>query len=113
MCEPSKVAEDWVIKGCHIHVDGVELAVLPDHEGKVAFRPVFSTTPAARAKAAIKTATDDCLADAETRKDWIAKLDMARVYMLQFTPGHGLATLANGRMFEFQMLKIAIQRWKQ
>lgn len=24
MCRPSTVTDDWVVKGCHIHVDGVE-----------------------------------------------------------------------------------------
>jgi hypothetical protein len=113
MCQPSKMAEDWVIKGCHIHVNGVELAVVSDHEARVAFRSFFSATSNDRAKVAIKIATEKCLADAAIRKDWVAKLDMARVYMLEYPQGHSLASLANGRMFEFKMLKIAIQRWEQ
>lgn len=25
LCEPSKLADDWVVKGCHVHIEGVEL----------------------------------------------------------------------------------------
>lgn len=112
MCEPSKMAEDWVIKGCHIHVNGVELAVVSDHQARVAFRPVFSATTDAQAKAAIKIATEKCLADADTRSAWVARLEMARIYMLEYPAGHSLARLANGRMFEFKMLRLAIQKWE-
>jgi hypothetical protein len=35
VCLPSAVADDWVKKGCHIHVHGVELTVAPDHQGGV------------------------------------------------------------------------------
>lgn len=44
MCEPSKVTEDWVTKGMHIHVKGVELNIFTTHRNSgFAFRPVFST----------------------------------------------------------------------
>ena len=44
MCRISAVSEDWVGKGCHVHVASVELALRPDHLGGIVFRPVFSTT---------------------------------------------------------------------
>jgi hypothetical protein len=112
MCQPSKMADDWVIKGCHVHVNGVELAVVSDHKGSVSFRAVFSGAPDNKVRAAIKIATEKCLADAKTRKDWAASLDRARVFMLEYPAGHDLASLANGRMFEFKMLKLAIERWE-
>ena len=33
MWRVSAVTDDWVAKGCHIHIDWVELAVRPDHDG--------------------------------------------------------------------------------
>jgi RHS repeat-associated protein len=50
----SAVADDWAVKGAHIHVDGIELAVRPDHTASIVFRPVFSSTPDAAVKAASK-----------------------------------------------------------
>jgi hypothetical protein len=111
MCEPSKVSDDWVTKGCHIHVDGVELAVFCDHKGGIGFRAVFSSTTSAQADAAVKKAIEECLPDPEIRKAWIVKLRAAKAFMLGYTGG--LSQLANGRMFEFKMLEVAIQRWEK
>ena len=44
MCRISAVSEDWVDKGCHVHVASVELALRPDHLGGIVFRSVFSST---------------------------------------------------------------------
>lgn len=44
MCRISVVSEDWVVKGCHVHVSGAELALRPDHLGGIVFRPVFAST---------------------------------------------------------------------
>jgi hypothetical protein len=112
MCEASKIAEDWVIKGFHIHVNGIELAVLSDHEGGIAFRPFFSSTNGAKADAAIKEARGVCLANPATRKAWIAKLKAANAYMYDYSGEYSLASRARGRMFEFKMLRIAIERWE-
>jgi len=38
-----KIAADYVTKGVHIHVRGVELKVLPGAAGKILFKPVFSS----------------------------------------------------------------------
>ena len=111
MCSPHKIAPDWVVKGCHIEVNGIELALRPDHEGRVMFSSVFSGTPENLVKAAIKIAMEICITDPKIRESWIAKLEMATVYMLALDTEDSLARLANGRMFEFKLLKIAIQRW--
>ena len=109
MCEPSKVADDWVTKGCHIHVDGVELNIFTNHLGTIDFRAVFSGTPEDRVKAAIRAAYERCLPDADMRRRWVQRLEMARIHMLGYDGD--LASLANGRMFDFKMIRIAIQRW--
>src|SRR5207249_6707125 len=44
MCQASKVTDDWVVKGCHIHIGAVELVVFPDHRGGVGFKPFFTVT---------------------------------------------------------------------
>lgn len=99
MCEPSKVTDDWLTKGCHVHVNGVELNIYTNHLGGIDFRPVFSSTPADRVKAAIKVVYEECLTDPAIRRRWIQRLEMARVFMLDY-PGE-LHALANGRMFDF------------
>jgi hypothetical protein len=109
MCEPSKVTDDWVIKGCHIHVNGVELNIYTNCTGRIDFRPVFTSTPEEHVKEAIKAAFDDCLTDPDVRTRWIQRLEMARIFMLDY-PG-GLRSLANGRMLEFKFIRIAIERW--
>jgi len=56
MCQASTVTDDWVTKGCHIHVNGVELNIFTNHLGGIDFRSVFSSTHENRVKQAIKTA---------------------------------------------------------
>jgi hypothetical protein len=109
MCQASTITDDWVTKGCHIHVDGVELNVFTNHRAEIGFRAVFSSTSAGRLNQAIRTASTVCLADPETRRAWIEKLESARAYMLGIRGE--LADLARGRMLEFKFLRIAIQRW--
>jgi len=108
MCEPSKVGEDWVTKGFHINVKGVELAVYTDHLAQVRFRAVFSFTPSKAVQKAIKIAEEKCLPNPRVRKRWIQRLQMARLLMMNY-PNN---TSANGRMLEFKFLRIAIERWK-
>ncbi len=57
----SKIAPDYATKGVHIHVDGIELKVLPGEGGTIVFKPVFSSQEAV-AGAAIKQA-GEALAD--------------------------------------------------
>jgi len=109
MCEPSKIADDWVIKGCHIHVAGVELRVVCDHRGGVAFKPVFSNTPHHQLASALKEAIEECLPDAQVRQRWIQRLSAASSYMLNYEGE--LSARANGKMLEFRFLRLAIARW--
>jgi len=109
MCDSSKLADDWITKGCHIHIDGVELRVICDHRGGVDFRPVFSNTPLARLQSAVRAAIERCLPDPTVRARWIQRLRGATTYMLNYDGE--LASLANGRMIEFKYLRLAIERW--
>src|SRR5215469_15659923 len=54
MCFPSVVADDWIVKGCHIHADGIEPAVRSDHIGGVMFFGVFSAPDEVAVQAAIR-----------------------------------------------------------
>ena len=108
MCEPSKVTDDWVTKGCHIHVNGVELNIYTNYIGRIDFKPVFSSTAEERVNVAIKVAFDQCLPDPKVRTRWIQRLEMARIFMLDY-PGV-LQSLANGRMLEFKFDDIALER---
>ena len=109
MCKPSTVTDDWVTKGFHIHVGGVELNVFTNHLGSFDFRAVFSSTPEVRVKQAIKTAWEVCLPDPLTRRKWLTRLEMARIHMMSYTGKYSIK--ANGRMFDFKLIRIAIERW--
>jgi hypothetical protein len=98
MCQASKVTNDWVVKGCHIHIEAVELIIFPDHEGGFGFKPFFAVTARNRRAVAdaLKVAKEKCLPDPEVRKCWIRSLKQARIFMLDFRGEP--SSLANGRM---------------
>src|SRR5581483_11104755 len=102
MCKHSVVTDDWVKKGCHIHVEGVELTLAPDHNGKVLVRPYFSMEDDKDVERALKTAIEVCLADTAVREKWIQALRGAIVFMLGYQGVY--KELANGRMLEFRFL---------
>jgi len=109
MCQPSVVADDWVTKGCHIHVEGVELKVSPDHLGGVVFQPVFSSTGPRKLKRALKIARETCLPDRDVRKHWIRSAKQASTLMIDY--GGVFQAWANGRKLEFKFLVIALERY--
>ena len=96
MCEPSKVTEDWVTKGMHIHVKGVELNIFTTHrKSGFDFRSVFSKKyRPEQVRAALKHVKEKCLPKRAVRQRWISRLQMARIYMRNYEGK--LATLANG-----------------
>src|SRR5438128_1673680 len=67
MCRPSTVGDDWVVKGCHIHVDGIELVMRPTHSAAyldgIVFKRFFGSTSDRAFQAAEKKARKECLAD--------------------------------------------------
>lgn len=111
MCHTSTVTDDWVTKGCHIHIGSVELVIAPDHQQGVVFKSFFSGTPDAEARRAIKIARENCLADEAVRKKWIRDIGHAVSYMLSFEGEP--RRLANGRMLEFKFLILALERYGQ
>ena len=108
MCRPSKVAVDWIVKGCHIHVNGVELAVRPDHRGGIVFKKVFRSVPPAVEAAALRAAVE-CLADDGHRLRWIRDIERAMVF-LRSESGQ-FAELARGRAGELKFLLVALRRF--
>jgi len=112
MCDASKVAYDWVVKGCHIHIGRIEVTVFPNHLGGVGFKSFFAVTPKNKNEvdAAIKTASEDCLEDPKVRDRWIRSLRQAIRFMISFEGEP--SSLANGRMLEFKFLILALERYE-
>jgi hypothetical protein len=77
----SKIASDYVQKGLHIHVYGIELKVLPGEGGTVVFKPVFSSQ-AKIAGPAIKQA-EAALQDVAFRRHLHATAIRATEYLRQ------------------------------
>jgi hypothetical protein len=106
MCRPSTVTDDWVVKGCHIHVDGVELAVRPTHSTAyrdgVVFKKVFRSTADHTFQAAVRKAREQCLADPLVRARWRRALAAGILFVRTFAGEP--ASLANGRQYEFTCL---------
>lgn len=99
MCRASAVASDWIVKGCHIHVEGIELAVRPDGRGGIIFCEVFSSAAMApRFANAVRVAKEVCLADAEVRRRWITQIEGAMLNL--FAETGRLRRLARGRLAE-------------
>jgi hypothetical protein len=118
VCKPSVVTEDWVTKGVHIHVMGVELNIFTTHEPSgFDFRVVFSRDKKKKRKgkkvltAALMHIRKKCLRSKQVRKRWITRLEMARQYMIDYRGKH--AGLANGKMYDFKLIRIALERWGQ
>jgi len=107
MCRPSKISEDWIVKGFHIHIDGIELAVHPDHQGGVTFKKVFASTTDAQEKLAVRRA-EECLQDVEERRRWYRDVERARRYLCR--DAGALTELALGRGAEFTFLLAALRR---
>lgn len=108
MCNSSKVSDDWVVKGFHVHIGGTELNVFPDHQGGIGFRQVFASAKPKNVARAVSIARQKCLSDPAVRDAWIRVLETASTFMLDY-PGI-LGQRANGRMLEFKFLVLAIKR---
>ncbi|RLC18181.1 MAG: hypothetical protein DRI57_08750 [Deltaproteobacteria bacterium] len=86
----SPLAADWVNKGFHIRIDGVELAMRPGRNGTIVFKPVFSSTPAKVVKDAIRKA-EAKLDEAETRRTVHRDAVRARDYLRSMRTERSLA----------------------
>jgi RHS repeat-associated protein len=97
------VADDWAVKGAHVTVNGVELAVRPGAGGSIVFKPVFSGD-AARAGQAIQTA-QELLKDPKFVADLLARVIQARSYVLNLPNAGGV-----GRSAELHFLQAILRR---
>jgi hypothetical protein len=109
MCRISTVSDDWATKGFHIHIEGVELVMRPDHLGRIVFKKFFRSTSDASASQAIRVARN-LLDDPQWRTRFLAALDRGSTYLLG-VEGE-LRSLARGRTREFKFLRIALERWE-
>jgi hypothetical protein len=109
MCRISIISEDWVVKGCHLHVGPVELALRPDHRGGIVCRRCFATTPAWQIEAASKEVVK-ALEDPTWRAKLQKTLERATVF-LQGIEGEPMK-LARGRLRELRFLVVALERWE-
>jgi len=99
----SKIAPDYATKGVHIHVDGIELKVLPGAEATVVFRPVFGSQEAV-AGPAIRQA-EQALADPAFRMHLHDAATRATEYLRQSgLPG------AAAKSGETKFLRIALEK---
>lgn len=107
MCQISKIDRDWIDKGLHIHVFGVELVMRPDHQRGIIFKKFFRSTTSQEAAPAI-TRANELLGELSWRGLFRRELIRARPYL--HTERGKLRELANGRAFEFTMLIHALER---
>jgi hypothetical protein len=111
ICQPSAIYDDWVIKGFHILVNGVELRVRPGHTpGMVVFKRFFSADSRDDVDAARRIATAKCLSSVAVRRKWIDTLVRARDYLDGYDGMFPEA--ANGRKYEFRRLEKALLAFK-
>jgi hypothetical protein len=86
----SKIAPDWALKGFHVHVDGVELAIRPGKNGAVVVKPVFSSTPASALHAA-SGKMQASLGDLTARQHLYREAARARDYLRALGTGQAAA----------------------
>jgi hypothetical protein len=107
ICRPSTVYDDWVYKGFHINVSGIELRVRPGHRpGMVVFKRFFRRDSRADVDAARRIAVKSCLSSKAVRAKWVETLIRAREYLNGNDAG--LPEKANGRKREFRYLEKAL-----
>ena len=103
MCRPSVISQDWIVKGFHLHVGPVEVAVRPGHRpGLIVLESCFSAAASRDVDAAIRAVRAQCLDEPAVRVAWQRTIDRA----VQYLGGQrgDLADLANGRKAELVFL---------
>ena len=98
------VTDDWAVKGAHITVDGVELALRPNVNGGITFKPVFSSTNASALKNATAKA-QQALNDPAFVKAMLEQVQAAKSHVVQYTNTGGPA-----RSGELHFLEAALKR---
>lgn len=112
ICRPSAIYDDWVLKGFHVHVEGIELAVRPGHQtGMIVLRRVFRSDSWAEIDAAKRLLIERCLSSKIVRDRWAQTLTRAMKHLNGYSGD--LPDLANGRKYEFRRLQKALQAFKK
>jgi RHS repeat-associated protein len=104
-CAISAIADDWAVKGAHIHVNGIELAVRPGMNGEIVFKSVFSRVNPAKLTAAIKTAQEALMHDSHFQQALLRSSRQAVEYL-----GKGASELARSRSGEIHFLVKALEK---
>jgi hypothetical protein len=99
VCRISAVSDDWVSKGCHVHIGRVEVSIPPDHLGGLCFRSPFSSIGDKDLDAAI-TLVSHSLPDPEFRRSVRSAVERAMIYLLSIE-GFWVAKV-RGRLREFK-----------
>jgi hypothetical protein len=110
MCRISPVGDDWVKKGCHVHVGAVELALRPDHLGGIVFRSVFASTLEWEVDAVARLISG-LLDDPVWRKQLEEAIERAMVHLMGVRGP--MYDLARGRLFELRKLRRALEHWEK
>lgn len=108
MFEISTIADDYVVKGLHIRLREIELAVHPDHSGAIVFRRVFASTPEADVDAAIREANEVLRKEPQAKQQLFDTAFRAREFLQGYTGA--LADLANGRAAEITFIMHALKK---
>ena len=107
VCRPSALYDDWVVKGFHLHVEGVELAVRPGHRpGMIVFKRVFRSDSWDDVNAAGRLARQLCLGSKVVRERWVKTLGRAMQFLDDYDGE--LHDKATGRKYEFRRLQKAL-----
>src|SRR5579864_4494779 len=86
ICRPSPIANDWVQKGFHIQVSGIELKVWPGHRnGMVVLKAVFPSDSRTDVDAAKRVVEQRCLSSQMVRDSWVQTLARAMEYLNGYT----------------------------
>jgi pretoxin HINT domain-containing protein len=101
----SPVAEDWVVKGAHISVGGIELAVRPGLDGSIVFKSVFASQESGRVAAAIKRAEEALRADVRFQQALLRSARAAVEYL-----GGSTSALGRARSGEVRFLVKALEK---
>jgi len=108
MIRISPIAEDWVVKGFHLHVNSVEIVMRPAANGDIIFKPFFSSTFDTEADEAVRQA-EELLEDVDWRRRLYSQALKARDYLKTSVPG-ALSQRAKGVSGEMHFLMVALKK---
>ncbi|TCK64997.1 RHS repeat-associated protein, partial [Winogradskyella wandonensis] len=90
----SKVAPDWAVKGAHVHIGNIELALKPGNNGTIVIKSVFNNIKEKHLQAPIK-AVEEALKNPAFRKKLIDYTEKARDLLKQ---GNEIERAASGEL---------------